>query len=346
MKGRPVDQLVYECMFPKPRANDPQNFHTLLHRNLIPEVRQEVHSFYGHLDTQEAKYPGLDYTHRIHRIRLSRWPWHRRLFRAFDTLRLTHSEIANLTKWEGTKWAKERFERDSGIIIRDTAFDEIAEWVEPEDRPQTARATQTEGQQYPATPDEEMDGEEEEEEDSDGELTSVGVALNERLRERAAARQEAGGDTSIPLDEEWEQWLKNAIESGELPFLTEQFVRESTAITLVPQALFPPRMLSAARAGQWHEIPDFLHGVLRYALENEAPGRDHEPSASSERPSGRTVVPGPQSNSSPGPNRRTLRRDYSTLRLPAAEPSPNRTTAHIRIRQTAQSGTQTYISLP
>ncbi|KAI0384122.1 hypothetical protein F5Y04DRAFT_236172 [Hypomontagnella monticulosa] len=344
MKGRPIDQLVYEFMFPKSRATDPQNFHMLLHRNLIPEVRQEVHSFYGHLDTQEAKYPGLDYTHRIHRIRLSRWPWHRRLFRAFDALRLTDSEIANLTKWEGTKWAKERFERDSGIIIRDTAFDDIAEWVEPEDRPQTARATQTEAHQDPATPDEEMEGEEEE--DSDGELTSVGVALNERLRERAAARQEAGGDTSIPLDEEWEQWLKNAIESGELPFLTEQFVRESNNITLIPQALFPPRMLSAARAGQWHEIPDFLHGVLRYALENEAPSRDHEPSASSERSSGRTAMSGLQSNFLPGPARRSLRRDYSDLRLPATDPSTTGSSAEVRLQRTAQSGTQTYISLP
>ncbi|KAI1408941.1 hypothetical protein F5Y13DRAFT_97327 [Hypoxylon sp. FL1857] len=338
MKGRPVDQLVYECMFPKPRPNDPQNFHTLLHRNLIPEVRQEVHSFYGHLDTQEAKYPGLDYTNRIHRIRLSRWPWHRRLFRAFDGLRLTNSEISNLTKWEGTKWAKERFERDSGIVIRDTAFDEIADWVEPEDRPQTARATQTEQlEDDSATPDEDMEGEEEE--DSDGELTSVGVALNERLRERAA-RHEAG-DTSLPLDEEWEQWLKNAIESGELPFLTEQIVRESSNVALIPQALFPPRMLSAARAGQWHDIPDFLHGVLRYALENEAPSRGQDTPAADERSAGRSLQSYLQNNNA----RRNLRRDYSDLRLPATE-TTTVPTSQVRLQRTAQSGTQTYISLP
>ncbi|KAI1392745.1 uncharacterized protein F4822DRAFT_139333 [Hypoxylon trugodes] len=337
MKGRPVDQLVHEFMFPKPRTSDPQNFHTLLHRNLIPEVRQEVHSFYGHLDTQEAKYPGLDYTHRIHRIRLSRWPWHRRLFRAFDALRLTHSEIANLTKWEGTKWAKERFERDSGIVIRDTAFDDIAEWVEPEDRPQTARATQTEDVGDDSTaPDEDMEGEEEE--DSDGELTSVGVALNERLRERAA-RHEAG-DTSLPLDEEWEQWLKNAIESGELPFLTEQIVRNQDNVALVPQALFPPRMLSAARAGQWNDIPDFLHGVLRYALFNEAPSRSQEPPASDERSSGRSLQ-----SYLPGRSTRGLRRDYSDLRLPASETNTVSATA-VRLQRTAQSGTQTYVSLP
>ncbi|KAL7620376.1 hypothetical protein AAE478_009371 [Parahypoxylon ruwenzoriense] len=333
MKGRPIDQLVYECLFPKPRTSDPQNFHTLLHRNLIPEVRQEVHSFYGHLNTEEAKYPGLDYTNRIHRIRLSRWPWHRRLFRAFDSLRLTHSEISNLTKWEGTKWAKERFERDSGITIRDTAFDEIAEWVEPEDRPQTVRATSREEtedlEDATATPDEDMEGEE----DSEAELTSVGVALNERLRERAA-RHEAG-DTSVPLDEEWEQWLKNAIESGELPFLTEQIVRQPNNITLVPQALFPPRMLSAARAGQWHEIPDFLHGVLRYALENEAPSRSQEsstPSASGDHSSGASL----QSHLFPS-NPGNWRRDYSDLRLPAGENS-NASTSEVRLQRTAQPG--------
>ncbi|KAI1656957.1 hypothetical protein F4813DRAFT_390298 [Daldinia decipiens] len=342
MKGRPVDQLVYEFMFQKPRTSDPQNFHTLLHRNLIPEVRQEVHSFYGHLDTQEAKYPGLDYTHRIHRIRLSRWQWHRRLFRAFDALRLTDSEIASLTKWEGTKWAKERFERDSGIVIKDTAFDDIAEWVEPEDRPQTARATQTTTlPQVAATPDEDMDGEQEEdedededEEDSDGELTSVGIPLNEQLRERAA-RHEAG-DTSLPLDEEWEQWLKNAIEAGEFPFLTEQIVRESN-MALIPQALFPPGTLSAARAGRWQEIPDFLHSVLRYALDNETPNRDST-SASGERSSVRSLQ-GYLSG-----NRRNLRRNYSDLRLPASEASV--ATSEVRLQRTAQSGTQTYITLP
>ncbi|KAH7027523.1 uncharacterized protein B0I36DRAFT_351043 [Microdochium trichocladiopsis] len=295
MKGRPVDQLVYEYMFPKPRATDPPNFHSLLHRHLILEVRQEVQAYFGHISTQEAKYPGLDYSHRIHRIRLSRWPWHRRLFRAFDGLGLTRSEIATLTKWEGTKWAKERFERDSGIVIRDSAGDGIEDWVEVEDRVYGARGSQREAKQIEDDEiavergDEEMeqdtynddeDEDEEEEEgadggeqdraqddESEGELESIGVALNERLRERAARHQ--AGDTSEPLDEDWEQWLKNAIESGELPFLTDQILSRPDNPTPVPQALFPPRMLSAARAGNWHEIPDFLHGILRCTLESE-----------------------------------------------------------------------------
>lgn len=277
MKGTSVDQLVYEYMFPKPRSTDPQNFHSLLHRHLILEVRQEVHSFYGHLDTQEAKYPGLDYCHPIHRIRLGRWPWHRRLFRAFDGLRLTSSEISNLTKWEGTKWAKERFERDSGIVIRDTAADEVGEWIEPEDRPSALRATlreetheEPEEQEVPA--DEEMGAEEE----SDEELNSIGIALNQRL----LARREAG-DNSEPLDEEWEQWLKNIVDSGELPFLSESIRLSSdpAAAALIPQALLPPRMVSAARAGQWDEVPEFLHDILRRTLETEVDTTENSPPA-------------------------------------------------------------------
>lgn len=120
MKPPAIDQLVYECMFPKPKATDPQSFQALLQRQLVPEVRLETQAFYGHLSSQEAKYPGLDYSYRPHRVRLSRYQWHRRLFRAFDNLGLTESEIASLTKWEGTRWAKERFEREQGIVIRDT----------------------------------------------------------------------------------------------------------------------------------------------------------------------------------------------------------------------------------
>lgn len=40
----------------------------------------------------------------------------------------------------------------------------------------------------------------------------MGADLNERLRERVAARN-ASGALSKTLDEEWEQWLKNAKEA-------------------------------------------------------------------------------------------------------------------------------------
>ncbi|KAI1815232.1 hypothetical protein GGS20DRAFT_355607 [Poronia punctata] len=263
MRGRPVDQLVYEQMFPKPRANDAPSFQALLHRHLILEVRQEVQSFYGHLDTQEAKYPGLDYCHPTHRIRLSRWPWHRRLFRALDALGLTDAEIAGLTKWEGTKWAKERFERDSGIVIKDTALEEVPLWVEHEVEPRPIDTPKVASQSSQKTASNES---RETEEESEGELESVGFALNERLRERAA-RNEAGLPSGH-YEEEWEQWLKNAIDSGEFPYSADPNQQLTDAI-LIPQALFPPNMLNAARAGLWEGIPDWVQDVLRRIVASE-----------------------------------------------------------------------------
>ncbi|KAB5578484.1 hypothetical protein GE09DRAFT_1052510 [Coniochaeta sp. 2T2.1] len=250
MKGKPVDQLVYEYMFPKPRPTDPQNFTAFLTNLLVLEVRQEVQSYYGHLDTPEAKYPGLDYTHPTHRIRLSRWPWHRRLFRAFDGLRLTPNEIAGLTKWEGTKWAKERYEKEQGITIEDTTEQDIAGGS-------ASTRLNPETEEPASGVDETMA------EDSDEELVSVADDLHERLSERVALRN-ASGDLSIALDEEWERWYKNAIETGALP---------SPDPTPGPDdpAYRPRVMLTAARAGQWDEIPDYLHPVLRSVLEARPP---------------------------------------------------------------------------
>ncbi|KAF8847242.1 hypothetical protein BDZ45DRAFT_564078, partial [Acephala macrosclerotiorum] len=225
MKGPQVDQLVFEMMFPKPKSSDPQNFQQMLQRHLVPEVRLETQAFYGHLSSQEAKYPGLDYSHQPHRVRLSRYQWHRRLFRAFDNLGLTKSEIAGLTKWEGTRWAKERFEREQGIVIRDTTSDGIEDWVPPELRiPIAAQAQRAdiedmEDIQEDETEDNEHENDMEEDgEESDAELQSVGQELNERLR--AAVAQREAGNTSAPIDEEWEQWLKDAVEAGGLPYLS------------------------------------------------------------------------------------------------------------------------------
>ena len=327
MKGYPVDQLVYECMFARPKQGDPPNFQAFLQRNLIPEVRQETHAFYGHLDTQEAKYPGLDYTHPTHRIRLSRWPWHRRLFRAFDALGLTHAEIAGLTKWEGTKWAKEKFEKEQGVVIKDTTDDGILDWVEPAHghpgRVSTLSAARD------AEPEDKIMGDDESEE----ELESVGVELNQRLRAQAARRE--AGDTGVVLDEEWEQWLKNAIETGELATVTEELTEHLFQHVFEsgrrgPNGLLPASMINAAQNGQWSEIPESLHAMLRNLIDSGSQTQDDvsttessadTPSASENRASHRGMLEPPPLPSS------WRRRTYSDLRLPVGESSASPRTA-------------------
>ncbi|KAJ6442699.1 histone deacetylase complex protein [Purpureocillium lavendulum] len=341
MKGRPVEELVYECMFPKPKSNDPVHFSAFLQRYLIPEVRQETHSFYGHLDTQEAKYPGLDYNHTTHRIRLSRWPWHRRLFRAFNNLDLTANEIAGLTKWEGTKWAKEKFEKEQGIIIRDTTDEGFPHWTEIPDF--NARDLYEQHHVGASTIRSlgvlDDDDDEEEDDETDGELESVGVELNERLRAQAARRE--AGETSAVLDEEWEQWLKHAIESGELTIITERITdqmlrRAASSSSVIPAALVPPSMLSAARAGQWSEVPELLQPVLRRTIDAEDAGSSTSSGgAGAATPSERSASPSTASS------RLTLvddaatrlrgtwprRRSISGLRLPVGEASAASRTA-------------------
>ncbi|KAG4422465.1 hypothetical protein IFR04_004366 [Cadophora malorum] len=275
MKGPAVDQLVYEFMFPKPKPNDPQNFQGLLQRNLVPEVRLETQAFYGHLSSQEAKYPGLDYSYQPHRVRLSRYPWHRRLFRAFDNVGLTRHEIASLTKWEGTRWAKERFEREQGIVIRDTTADGIFDWVPPELRvpvaPLAHRADiedMEDIQEDEETEENEAENEMDEDiDDSDVEIQSVGVALNEQLRTNAALR-EAGSDTV--MDEAWEQWLKEAAESGGIPYLPAELSPNANIPGTRPAVStnypVPSRLMNAARMGQWSQIPESLHHVIRQQM--------------------------------------------------------------------------------
>ncbi|CZT12074.1 uncharacterized protein RAG0_16039 [Rhynchosporium agropyri] len=273
MKGPAVDQLIYEFMFPNPKSSDPQNFQGLLQRNLVPEVRLETQAFYGHLSSQEAKYPGLDYSYQPHRVRLSRYPWHRRLFRAFTAVGLTRHEIAVLTKWEGTRWAKERFEREQGIVIRDTTADGIHDWVPPQLRVPITHAQRADVedmediQEDEEIEDTEVENEMDEDDDSDGEVSSIGVALNEQLRANAALRA-LGSD--IVMDEAWEQWLKEAAESGGMPYMPTELSPTAnipgTRPAQLENAPNPTRLLNAARRGQWSQIPESLHNVVRQHL--------------------------------------------------------------------------------
>ncbi|EXJ89837.1 hypothetical protein A1O3_02904 [Capronia epimyces CBS 606.96] len=120
-----IADLIYQKTFPKPKQSDPASFYIHVHRHIVGEIRAEVQTFYGAIDTLEAQYPGLDYTYPPHRRRLSRYTWHRRLFRVFDELGLTNGEILSLCKWEGTRAAKERYEEEAETEVRTTTGNDV-----------------------------------------------------------------------------------------------------------------------------------------------------------------------------------------------------------------------------
>jgi hypothetical protein len=235
-RKNPISVLVYNALFPTPSPTDPPSFSAHLSKNLVGEVRIETANFYGSLDTIEARYPGLNYAFEPHRKRLGRFPHHRRLFEAFDRLSLTEAEIQGFCRWEGTLWARERYERDEGVRVVDTTGVEIGQWVDRRRQrggarinvktdievaieevehtvPSDTRPVQgdTEMRDSDHHDDEHNDDDDEE---SDQEVeTSVGFSLNARLL-HAAALRESGAN--VPMDPEWEQYLKEASERGEL----------------------------------------------------------------------------------------------------------------------------------
>jgi hypothetical protein len=218
-----IASLVYSAMFPRPKTTDPASFSAHITRNLVPEVRIEISTFYGSLDCIEAQYPGLDYSYGPHRMRLGRFPWHRKLFKVFDDLGLTAAEIYSLCRWEGTKSARERYEKEQAVTVRDTTADSIRPATPPsapsirfasDDLPQQHVEPPTDSGYLGAEMMSDMTthtSEQGEEDYSDEEMESYGLELNQRLLYATAAR-ERGAD--VPLDEDWEQWLKEAVERG------------------------------------------------------------------------------------------------------------------------------------
>lgn len=250
-RKNPISVLVYNTLFPTPSPTDPPSFSAHLSKNLVGEVRIETANFYGSLDTIEARYPGLNYASAPHRKRLGRFPHHRRLFEAFDRLGLTEAEIQGFCRWEGTLWARERYERDEGVRVIDTTGQEIGEWVDkralskststnPSSSTQINVKTDIEVEivQVPSTsstspsqqpqqhqqrdidtpmPDNDSASSSSESSDSEEDLTastSIGFSLNARLLQAAALRDQ--GAAGISMDPEWEQYLKEAQERGEL----------------------------------------------------------------------------------------------------------------------------------
>ncbi|MCJ1361762.1 hypothetical protein MMC16_000862 [Acarospora aff. strigata] len=262
MHKQAVAPLVYHYLFPNPKANDPTTFAAHISRNLVPEVRVETATFYGTLDSIEAQYPGLDYSKPAHRMRLGRFQWHRLLFKAFDDLRLTENEIASLCRWEGTLWARQRYERDGCTKVQDTTGEEISPWVPPNrrvheahpraggesnvyqnrtltDSEEDAEEQEEEDEVMDETDDAGLESEEEddeEEEEEEEEIQSVGVELNQRLLAATDAR--ARGE-DVVLDADWEQWLKEAAERGTLTDVSNA-LRAGFPPVYSPGLLLPP----------------------------------------------------------------------------------------------------------
>ncbi|KAF2656136.1 hypothetical protein K491DRAFT_745676 [Lophiostoma macrostomum CBS 122681] len=245
-RKNPISVLVYHALFPNPSPTDPPSFSAHLTKNLVGEVRIETATFYGSLDTIEARYPGLNYAYAPHRKRLGRFPYHKKLFEAFDRLGLTESEIQGFCRWEGTLWARERYERDEGVKVRDTTGVEIGEWVDRRKQRQSSRSKginvktdieveieevrSSEVVTDPRPADTEMQDDEESEADE-----SVGFELNQRLMHAAAMREQG---VNVQMDPEWEQFLKDAQERGELNIdATREALRSTRA---EPDAVEPP----------------------------------------------------------------------------------------------------------
>ena len=180
--------------------------------------------------TFEAMYPGLDYTFPPHRRRLARFPAHRKLFRAFDELGLTSSEILSICVWEGTRCAKEKYEHDNHTKIPDTTLYGI-EVVNRVGGPVAIRPQHLTKRRSPrargppiyvgirgglsnvknSREQEDVDDQDFEEQDDHTDEEeydhSVGVQLNQQLRAAAEAR---GRGESAVFDHQWEQWLQSA----------------------------------------------------------------------------------------------------------------------------------------
>ena len=229
MQKPEVWRLVLAGVIPNKSDLSSNDWRMFVSRYLVPEIHQETLRFYGSADTEEALHPGLDYANPAHRLRLSAYPRHHQLFNIFDKLRLTSTEIHVLCKWDGTKLEKDKYERRQGRKIRDTTWDGVHAY---EKRQPTSRLTSSRLRYSTLTSSVEdgevhvsVDGEESvdekmcdvcedgstEDESEDEVEQSVGVSLNQRLL--AASEARARGEEA-PLDADWEQWMREAMERG------------------------------------------------------------------------------------------------------------------------------------
>ena len=227
MKKPEVWKLVLGRLLPAKSDFSRDDWRTYIHRYLLPEIQAETLRFYGETTSPEALHPGLDYANAGHRARLQVFPRHNQLFCVFDKLRLTDGEIQALCKWEGTLLAKEHFERQHKMEVKDTTWDGIQQYnkqtpsayLMPIRRSQrgglapSKTASELTSDDEVVMDDEEMGNSEENGEEfldeSEDELQgSYGVELNQRLMDGT-------------MDADWEQWMKEAIERGDVSDLLD-----------------------------------------------------------------------------------------------------------------------------
>lgn len=270
----PVAHLLYAYLFPHPTPSDPPSFSAHLARNLVPEVRIEVATFYGDLNSAEARYPGLNYCHRPHRMRLGRFKHHKRLFEAFDNLGLTYGEIQDFCCWEGTKWARERYEKDEGVKVVDTTGDEIGPYVDRRDiraaedarRNSITRKTdisivvedaETSRNRQPTIDEDDEDMDDVESEADDEETVDAEAEIEQESPSEAAAREqhiaELARRRDHAIEQSYNQRIIAALDQGlSLPPELEQYLKEQSE-SGNPEL---SRILGRRRASHTYALPD------------------------------------------------------------------------------------------
>lgn len=275
----------------------PAEWRTYVNRGLVPEIKQEAARFYGGLEDPESLYPGLDYFNPNHRLRLQTFPHHAKLFKAMDALRLTETEVYALCKWHGSKKAKFEHERRHGIKIRDTTWEGVHNWC-PQEPTVTHCLKGYEGVENRDTSNQDLEDDEEDmethpseqEENSeatdsdDGLETSVqhsaGTSLNERLLAHAEAHTQARARGElVEINADWEEWMKQTLEShgsqDDLRAMSSEFVaellqRQQDTMTMAPFANPSTPQLSHVEAG----LPlDLSQSQAADGLETTTPAR-------------------------------------------------------------------------
>ncbi|MCJ1273055.1 hypothetical protein MMC21_000844 [Puttea exsequens] len=277
MRKPKLEQLLMTKLFPEKKSSNPVDWHHHVRRNLTQEVKWETLRFFGPNDCLESRYPGLDYNNPAHRMRLSQFSNHRKLFRAFDEFHLTHQEIERLCTWDGTKASRDAYEKINSTV-RDTTWLGIEDFgdVSPTVRrfggiSEAARLGRGSssvhanlGMQVDSSDTGLDEATEEVEEESEDEMEqSMGVELNERLL--AATEARARGENAS-MDPDWEQWLKEAAERvGSHPQHPHLLGSTTTRTERSPTPVYWGR-----------EIPAYLHDTpAMVAIQAQLPPPPH-----------------------------------------------------------------------